>query len=765
MVRSVTSPESVRLAVRPGFVFWVLLTMSCVALAGTRIRLDTALDQLQAQGIAVVYTTALVSPDLYIDLDPVTLEGLRRELPALGLALENRSGTWLVVQGPKPVPASQRDSAVATSSDRLETIIVTGTRHRFATIGDDGANVLSAEELDRVPTLGGDSLRSANLLPGMSSMGVSVRPRIRGGLDDELLVLLDGVEILDPYHFANYQNLFSSIDGRAIDDIDVYSGGFPARYGNRMSGVMSISTLAQRDKPTAEVGITLFSAFANTRNPDPDSDTTWLASVRYGQSDVLLERLGLSAGRPGYSDAILRVGHEFAPDAKLYVGDFYTHEDISLSDNTQKSTWKTDNNYLWSRFDTLIDDHLTSSTTVSYLSGRNQTADTSPPGQDAAGFLDDSRDTRRFALRSDFGFATGQIRQEFGMQADWTRTSYDSNALIDRGATGVLLDGEAVTAHDISMSIDGTAVGLYWTGDIPVTPRLSLQPGVRWDLQDAQGTNAEVSPRLGLKWLVRDDLTLRFDAGRYYQFDGISEIDTADGVDALYKPQRADHYIASTAWRASANSRLRLDLYDKQYDRTTPRFENLFNPFEVLPQVAPDRVEIDATRARAHGVDFEFQNDVTPRTSVIARYSYMDADDKIEGQWVSRRWSQRQTATGIVMWKSDTLSASAAVTWHSGWRTSAPPASVPAGFTIPLADIVNNRVLHDYVSLDLGCSATHPLWRSSITVFADVTNALNRDNSVGVDYVAQPTGPTVQFSPDNTSLLPIVTWVGIVIAF
>ena len=96
----------------------------------------------------------------------------------------------------------------------------------------------------------------------------------------------------------------------------------------------------------------------------------------------------------------------------------------------------------------------------------------------------------------------------------------------------------------------------------------------------------------------RDDLTLRFDAGRYYQPDGVNEMDTADGVDRLYKPQRADHYIANLLWHWSAGSQLRIEAYEKEYERTTPRFENVFDPFVILPQVA-DRPSADRFDARA----------------------------------------------------------------------------------------------------------------------------------------------------------------------
>jgi len=347
---------------------WLWLVAGAAS-ASVHVQLAAALDQLRTGGVAVIYSSALAPPDLYVDVDAVTLDALRSAVPTVGLALVQRDDHWLLVSG--PTVAGHRNALDVGSDEvpRVETIIVTGTRHRLSNVASDEANTLASEQLDRIPTLGGDSMRAVNLLPGMSSMGVSVKPRVRGGLDDEVLVLLDGVELLDPYHFANYQNLFSTIDSRIVDDVDVYSGAFPARYGNRMSGVIDVDTLAQSDKPSAEIGVSTLSAFANAR--DSDGDTTWLASGRFGESDLLMERLGLQAGRPYFSDVFARVGHSIDADTKVYAGVFGTDENIRLDDGGQHASWRNDSTYVWTRLDTTIDDRVESSSVLDYVSSRN----------------------------------------------------------------------------------------------------------------------------------------------------------------------------------------------------------------------------------------------------------------------------------------------------------------------------------------------------------------------------------------------------------
>ena len=61
----------------------------------------------------------------------------------------------------------------------------------------------------------------------MASFGPGMlrRTSFAAGLLDELLVPLDGVELLDPFQLADLQNVFSTIDDHTVDAVDVYTGG------------------------------------------------------------------------------------------------------------------------------------------------------------------------------------------------------------------------------------------------------------------------------------------------------------------------------------------------------------------------------------------------------------------------------------------------------------------------------------------------------------------------------------------------------------
>ena len=88
--------------------------------------------------------------------------------------------------------------------------------------------------------LGADTLRAAHRLPGVANNQYSARPYVRGGATNELAVLLDGVRLVEPYHLRDFQAVFSAIDQRIIDSVAVHAGGFPAAYGDALSGLMVI---------------------------------------------------------------------------------------------------------------------------------------------------------------------------------------------------------------------------------------------------------------------------------------------------------------------------------------------------------------------------------------------------------------------------------------------------------------------------------------------------------------------------------------------
>ncbi|NJN52699.1 MAG: hypothetical protein HC809_14030 [Gammaproteobacteria bacterium] len=115
----------------------------------------------------------------------------------------------------------------------------------------------------------------------------------------------------------DFQSIFSAIDDRTVESIDFYSGGFPARYGNRMSGVMEIATHGSPHESASEVGLSMYAALANTRGQSDDGGLWWLGSIRRGNLDLLTDRINSRTGNPRYWDAYGSLGQRLNDSTDL----------------------------------------------------------------------------------------------------------------------------------------------------------------------------------------------------------------------------------------------------------------------------------------------------------------------------------------------------------------------------------------------------------------------------------------------------------------
>lgn len=100
---------------------------------------------------------------------------------------------------------------------------------------------IRSEQIEKLPMFGGevDIFRSLQLMPGIKSAGhLQSGISVRGGSRDQNLILLDGIPV---YSGSHAFGLFSIFDSDVIQDVRVLKGGFPARYGGRLSSVVEMN--------------------------------------------------------------------------------------------------------------------------------------------------------------------------------------------------------------------------------------------------------------------------------------------------------------------------------------------------------------------------------------------------------------------------------------------------------------------------------------------------------------------------------------------
>jgi ferric enterobactin receptor len=174
----------------------------------------------------------------------------------------------------------------------IEEVTVAMEKERIIRVPDQISTVkISPKLIARLPNLGEvDVLRSFQLLPGVSATNeTSAGLYVRGGTPDQNLILFDGMTI---YHVDHFYGFFSAFNANTIDDITLIKGGFPAKYGGRISSVMEITGKpADMEQFHGGASISLLSANGFFEVPFPGNKVSLQLAARRSYTDIV--RTGL----------------------------------------------------------------------------------------------------------------------------------------------------------------------------------------------------------------------------------------------------------------------------------------------------------------------------------------------------------------------------------------------------------------------------------------------------------------------------------------
>ena len=142
----------------------------------------------------------------------------------------------------RPGEIVNKKLSITKSSVMLKDVIVSAERGEFKTEVRTSVAKITPKEIKQVPTIGGeaDLAQYLQVLPGVIFTGdQGGQLYIRGGSPVQNKVLLDGMIVYNPFHSIG---LFSVFDTDIIRNADIYTGGFGAEYGGRISSIMDIKT-------------------------------------------------------------------------------------------------------------------------------------------------------------------------------------------------------------------------------------------------------------------------------------------------------------------------------------------------------------------------------------------------------------------------------------------------------------------------------------------------------------------------------------------
>ncbi len=202
---------------------------------------------------------------------------------------------------------------------------------------------LSIEAIKRQPAFLGevDVLSSITLLPGVSKLGEgSPGFHVRGGAADQNLVLLDEAYVYNPSHLLGF---FSVFNPDALRDVQLYTGGMPARFGGRASSVLDIRQKEgsmERFKGTGGIG--LVSSRLTVEGPIKKGKASFLVAGRRTYADLLYNALRNRSNNEDVSiyfyDLNTKLNYKIDDRNHLYLSGYFG-EDVSKLDQSFSFRW------------------------------------------------------------------------------------------------------------------------------------------------------------------------------------------------------------------------------------------------------------------------------------------------------------------------------------------------------------------------------------------------------------------------------------------
>ena len=214
----------------------------------------------------------------------------------------------------------KNDVEFQRSSINIKEVVVTGKKNIVEKTQTSVIEIPS-EQIKKIPALLGevDVLKAIQLLPGVQSSEGSSGFYVRGGGPDQNLILLDGVPV---YNASHVGGLFSVFNADAIKTVRLTKGGFPARFGGRLSSVLQIDMKEGNMKEfKADVTLGLISSKLTLEGPIIKDKTSFIVSGRRTYVDLLVKPF-----MPASTDLSLyfydlnaKINHRISKNDRIYL--------------------------------------------------------------------------------------------------------------------------------------------------------------------------------------------------------------------------------------------------------------------------------------------------------------------------------------------------------------------------------------------------------------------------------------------------------------
>ncbi|KAA9331589.1 TonB-dependent receptor [Hymenobacter busanensis] len=658
--------------------------------------------------------------------------------------------------------------SIRLSAARVQTqeVVVAGRRAEDNVKKTEmSVNRLDMKTVKLMPALLGevDVVRSIQLLPGVTTVGEGASGfNVRGGGVDQNLILMDEIPVYNVSHLFGF---FSAFNPDAVQDMTLYKGGIPARYGGRLSSLLDVKMRDghQAERLAINGGIGLISSRLAVEAPLIKDRTSVALSARRSYGDLALKLIPEQRKNQAYFyDLNLKLSHRLSARDQLTVTGYRGRDVFNFADVFKNDWGNTGASARWThQFSPRL------FATFSGVIGQYDYGLGVPKGTQA--FEWTSR-LRNYTGKADFSY---QLNAANTLSAGVSGTRYRFEP-----ATVKPLNAESIF---VSLKVDDQQAGeyaAYLDNEQTLSPRLQVQYGLRLSVFDFLGSGTAISdyvgaagqrkdpantrtakngsvvkryanlePRASLRYTLSETSSLKASYNRTTQYIHlISNTTAASPLDVWtpstnnIRPERGDQ-VAVGYFR-----NFRGGVYEASAEVFGKTMSNQIDYVNGANTLLNKNLEGELLYGdgRAYGAEFFVKRSQGKLTGWVS-YTLSRSERQIRGinadRWYPNKYDKTHNLSVVGMYQlSPRLTVSSNFAYGTGVATTFPNARfVYDGLVVPVVggDARNNYRVPAYHRLDLGATLKNrprpdSRWQSE-WVFS-VYNVYNRRNPYGIYF-------------------------------
>ncbi len=649
---------------------------------------------------------------------------------------------------------------------------------------------LSPESAKVLPGAGEDVLRTLQAMPGvLAPNDFTSQLIVRGSGPDQNLIIMDDVEIFNPYRLYGAISMFNP---DVVTDINLVTGGFQSQYGDRLSAVLDVTN---REGTTDRyfkgmVNANILSANIVLEGKEPFGlKGSWLLTTRRTYYDLIIEPFVKSAG---LVEDDVSFPNFFDVQGKLAFGPFNGHKflingifsrdgvDVVTRSNNQRPDSinvfnVTRNEVVSAAWHYTPNKNFLNKTIFSWYRNKGLTdfdskvLDPSINREQFKDFIPDTLAGYLLGIKFNTDFSFQKFSFDDKLTYLWGNHVFEAGAGIDIMETliefNVDLDPQLrarITANpNTRAALNNLKESRFYNkyrafvqNNFKILDNLYIQPGLRFDYYDILNKQY-LAPRLSLSYAIDNLTTLRAVWGIYYQSPGYEKI-VDQGVlfdfNRKYTEQldaeRSIHYVLGLERWLSGEWNIRLEGYYKGFDnlivsKSVPGLKYVSEPIPggdirypsgwttpvAVPTDSLTQVPVNESYGEAYGFELLLAKRNNSPNDVLSgwiSYSLAYANRYENSEIIPFRFDQRHTINVVLNYKANNW-LDIGIRWQYG---SGFPFSEPDGVRprILLAD-TDGDFKPDTPVLATRRSAANPDDPAQVILDIDYGNSRNKFNS------------------------------------